>query len=100
MAWLLLVAAIVLEVCGTMCMKLSAGFTKLVPSLLLFVFYVASFACLTFAVKMIDISIAYVIWAGLGTALIAVIGFWYFEVNGRAFAHTDVVRKLVDGGYF
>ncbi len=78
MAWILLFAAIILEVCGTTCMKISAGFTKLVPSLLLFVFYVAAFTCLTFAVKVIDISMAYAIWAGLGTALIAVIGFWHF----------------------
>lgn len=78
MAWVLLLAAIVLEVCGTTCMKISAGFTRLVPSLLLFVFYVAAFTCLTFAVKVIDISMAYAIWAGLGTALIAIIGFWYF----------------------
>jgi small multidrug resistance pump len=78
MAWLLLFAAIVLEVYGSTCMKLSAGFTKLTSSLLLFVFYVASFTCLTFAMKTIDISIAYAIWAGVGTALIAVIGFWYF----------------------
>lgn len=79
MAWVLLLAAIVLEVCGTTCMKISAGFTKLVPSVLLFVFYVAAFTCLTFAVKTINISTAYAIWAGLGTALIAVIGFWYFD---------------------
>jgi small multidrug resistance pump len=79
MAWVLLLAAILLEVCGTTCMKLSEGFTKLVPSLLLFVFYVAAFTCLTFAVKVINISTAYAIWAGLGTALIAVIGFCYFK---------------------
>jgi small multidrug resistance pump len=79
MAWALLFAAIVLEVCGTTCMKLSEGFTKLVPSLLLFAFYVAAFTCLTFAVKVIDISTAYAIWAGLGTALIAMIGFWHFK---------------------
>ena len=78
MAWILLFAAIVLEVCGTTCMKLSAGFTRPVPSVLLFLFYVAAFTCLTFAVKTIDISIAYAIWAGLGTALIAAIGFIYF----------------------
>jgi small multidrug resistance pump len=79
MAWALLFAAIVLEVCGTTCMKLSAGFTKLAPSLLLFVFYVAAFTCLTYAIKTIDVSVAYAIWAGLGTALIAVIGTWYFS---------------------
>jgi len=31
MSWLLLIAAIFMEVCGTTCMKLSQGFTKIVP---------------------------------------------------------------------
>jgi small multidrug resistance pump len=37
MTWLYLAVAILLEVSGTTCMKLSQGFTKLVPSILLFV---------------------------------------------------------------
>jgi multidrug transporter EmrE-like cation transporter len=39
MSWLLLTLAIVLEICGTTCMKLSEGFSKLAPSVLIFVFY-------------------------------------------------------------
>ena len=77
--WLFLTAAILLEVAGTTCMKLSEGFTKLVPSILLFVLYGLSFAALTFTLKNIDVSIAYAVWAGLGTALIALIGFMFFE---------------------
>ncbi|WP_421862298.1 DMT family transporter [Motiliproteus sp.] len=77
--WLALAGAIILEVSGTISMKLSDGFTKLVPSVLIFVFYAASFAILTLALKKIDIGIAYAIWAGVGTALIAVIGVLYFK---------------------
>lgn len=71
--------AIMLEVCGTTCMKLSHGFTKLLPSVLMFVFYAACFTVFTFAVKKIEISTAYAIWCGLGVALIAVIGIAYFK---------------------
>src|SRR3989338_1998353 len=71
MSWLLL--AIVLEVCGTTSMKLSEGFAKLLPSILIFVFYGLSFASLTIALKSIDVSIAYAVWSGVGTALIAAI---------------------------
>jgi small multidrug resistance pump len=60
-------------------MKLSDGFTKLVPSVLLFVFYAASFVALTFALKKIDVSIAYAVWSGFGTALIATIGILFFR---------------------
>jgi len=77
--WLYLATAIVLEVIGTTSMKLSAGFTKTIPSIMMFVFYLASLAVLTLALKKIDVSIAYAVWAGLGTALIATIGIVYFH---------------------
>jgi small multidrug resistance pump len=79
MAWFLLILSIVLEVCGTTCMKLSNGFTRPIPSTLMFVFYAACFTIFTFAVKKIEISTAYAIWCGLGVALIAVIGIAWFK---------------------
>ena len=78
-AWILLGLAIVCEVAGTVCMKLSDGFSKLVPSALLFVLYGIAFTMLTLALKKIDLGTAYAIWAGAGTALVAVIGFWIFK---------------------
>lgn len=77
--WFLLVAAILLEVAGTTAMKLSYGFTRLLPSILLFTFYALSFAALTIALKRIEVSTAYAIWSGLGTVLIALIGIWFFN---------------------
>jgi len=75
---LILICAILLEVAGTTCMKLSEGFTKFTPSVLIFVFYGLSFTALTVALRFIDLSITYAIWAGVGTAIIAVIGIVYF----------------------
>lgn len=77
--WLALAGAIALEVSGTVSMKLSEGFTKLIPSVLIFVFYAASFAVLTLALKKIDVGVAYAVWAGVGTAMIAIIGVMYFK---------------------
>lgn len=77
--WLFLAAAILLEVAGTVSMKLSEGFTRLLPSILLFVLYAASFTALTFSLKKIDLSIAYTVWAGVGTALIALVGILCFR---------------------
>ena len=79
MAWLLLIVAIVLEVCGTTCMKLSDGFARIVPSVLIFVFYGMSFSVFTLALKRIDVSLAYAVWAGLGICLVASIGIIYFK---------------------
>jgi len=78
-AWLYLLAAILLEVAGTISMKLSEGFTKLLPSVLLFVFYALSFVSLTFTLKRLDVSVTYAVWSGVGTALIALIGIYYFK---------------------
>jgi len=77
--WLFLAGAIALEVAGTTSMKLSEEFNKLVPSVLLFVFYAASFVALTLALKKIEVSVAYAVWSGVGTALIAAIGMLYFR---------------------
>jgi small multidrug resistance pump len=74
MSWLYLLLAIVLEVSGTTSMKLSQGFTQLWPSVLMFVFYGLSFSALTLALKSFDVSMAYALWSGLGTALIATVG--------------------------
>jgi len=66
-------------------MKLSYGFTKTTPSILMAVFYLASFILLTFTIKKIEIGMAYAIWSGLGTALIAIIGiFWFNELVSTA----------------
>ncbi|MEH2164327.1 MAG: multidrug efflux SMR transporter [Nostoc sp.] len=78
-SWIYLIAAIIFEVSGTTCMKLSQGFTKLVPSVLIFVFYGLCFSCLTLALKRIEVSVAYSVWAGLGTVLIALIGIIWFR---------------------
>jgi len=84
MSWLLLMLAIVLEVFGTTCMKLSEGFTKVAPSVLIFVFYGLSFAAFTFALKHIDLSVAYAVWAGLGVMLIAAVGVVHFHESVTA----------------
>ncbi len=60
-------------------MKLSDGLTKLIPSILIFVFYGFSFLVYTLALNKIDLSVEYAIWAGTGTALIALIGIAHFK---------------------
>ena len=74
-----IVFAIILEVSGTVSMNLSSNFTKLISSISIFVFYAASFVALTFAIKKIEISVAFAVWSGVGTALIALIGILYFK---------------------
>ncbi|OIO59486.1 MAG: hypothetical protein COX57_03040 [Alphaproteobacteria bacterium CG_4_10_14_0_2_um_filter_63_37] len=78
-AWLYLAIAIVLEVGGTTAMKLSEGFTKTTPTVAMAICYVVSIAALGLALKKIEVSVAYAIWAGVGTAVIALLGILYFK---------------------
>jgi len=80
MGWFLLFLAIILEVVGATCMKLSNGFTKWVPSLLVLVFYGLAFGAFVLVLKKgISLSAAYAIWCGAAIALIAVVGIFYFK---------------------
>lgn len=79
MAWFYLLLAIFFEIAGTTSMKLAAGFHNLIPSILVFVFYGLSITSLTLALKEIELGIAYAIWAGLGTALIVIVGIIQFN---------------------
>lgn len=76
--WIWLALAILFEVAGTTFLKISDGFNKTLPSVFTFVFYAISFSFLACALRKIDVGVAYAIWSGLGTALIAGIGFLYF----------------------
>ena len=77
--WLCLAGAIGLDIACSVSMKLSHGFTRPLPSVLLFVFYAFSFFLMTIAVKRIDMSVSYAIWSGVGTATIALIGVGWFR---------------------
>ncbi|NOR72443.1 MAG: QacE family quaternary ammonium compound efflux SMR transporter [Mariprofundaceae bacterium] len=79
MHWIYLSFAIVFEVAGTTAMKLSDGFSKWLPSTLMALFYIISFALLALALKKLEVGMSYAIWAGVGTALIALIGVLWFK---------------------
>lgn len=73
-----LIGAIVAEVFGTTCLKISDGFSTLLPSLGVAVGYAVSFYLLSIVLKEVDVGVAYAVWAGLGITLVAVIGVLLF----------------------
>jgi small multidrug resistance pump len=83
-AWAVLAVAIVLEVAGTTCMRLSESFTRLTPSVLIFVFYALSFTLNTLIIRTLGLSVVYAVWSGVGTVLTALIGFLYFKEPATA----------------
>jgi small multidrug resistance pump len=83
-AWAVLSVAILLEVAGTTSMRLSEGFTRLTPSVLIFVFYAGSFALNTLVIRVLGLSVVYGVWSGVGTVLTALIGIYYFKEPATA----------------
>ncbi|APE34259.1 QacE family quaternary ammonium compound efflux SMR transporter [Nocardia mangyaensis] len=75
MTLLFLALAIATEVTATVSLKLSEGFTKLVPSIVVVLGYGAAFFFLSQALKRgMAIGVAYGIWSAVGVAAIATIG--------------------------
>ena len=79
MKWVLLSIAILSELGGSTCMKLSNGFTNIPASIMTFVFWAISFSIFIFALKHFDLSFIYALWAGVGILLVSVIGMIYFK---------------------
>lgn len=75
MPWLWLTGAIIAEVTATTSLKLSEGFTRIIPSIVVVVGYGAAFWLLSQSlVRGMDLGIAYGVWAAFGVALVATIG--------------------------
>jgi len=75
MEWLLLAGAILSEVTATISLKLSDGFSKLVPTVIVVIGYICAFILLSQVLKRgMSIGVAYGIWAAVGVALVALVG--------------------------
>ena len=74
MAWLLLIAAGLLETGFAVALKYSDGFSRTVPTILFLVFAAASFSLLTTALKTLPVGTAYAVWTGIGAAGTALVG--------------------------
>ena len=79
MSWVVLLAAIVCEVGGTLTLKFTDGMTRLWPTVLMFALYLCSLWGLNVAVVKIPVGTAYAVWSGLGTLLVAAIGVVWFK---------------------
>lgn len=71
--WLLLTGAIVAEVVATSALKASDGFSRVMPSLITILGYAIAFYLLALTLRTIPVGMAYAIWSGVGTVLIALV---------------------------
>ena len=69
MSWIVLILSGVLEAVWATALGKSAGFTRLVPSVVFVVALLASMAGLAYAMRAIPTGTAYAVWVGIGAAL-------------------------------
>ena len=77
--YIYLATAIVAEVVATSALKSSAGFSKLLPSIVVVAGYGTAFYFLSLTLRTMPIGIVYAVWSGVGVALISVIGWLVFK---------------------
>ena len=78
-AWVLLLFAITSEVIGTSCLKLSEGFSKPIPTLVVLVAYATSMLLLSRVVQTIPLGITYALWSGIGIIAIVLVGLFAYK---------------------
>jgi small multidrug resistance pump len=79
LAYFYLALAIFFEVLGTSFLKLTVGFSKLLPSAVVVFAYLVSLYFMTLSIRTLPIGLVYAIWAGTGIAAIAIIGVVFFK---------------------
>lgn len=79
MQYVLLGAAVILEIIATTLLKSSLGFTKLLPTIFCIVFYILCFFLFSKALNSIDLGVAYATWCAAGIVATAIISAVVFD---------------------
>lgn len=79
MEWIMLLLAGILEVTWAVAMKMSEGFTKLIPSVVTAAGYIASAVFLSLALKKLPLGTAYAMWTGFGIVGTTLLGIALFH---------------------
>lgn len=80
MTWVLLIGAILSEVTASVCLRLSEGFSKLLPTVGVAIGFIAAFTLLVQVLKRgMPLGMAYGIWAASGVALVAIVSAILFD---------------------
>ena len=94
-AAVLLAVAIGVEVAATALLPKAQGFTNPLWSLIVVAGYGFSIWLLAIVVRSMPVSIAYAVWAGVGTAVVAVIGFLFLGESMSWFKATSLAMIVL-----
>ncbi|RDW16092.1 QacE family quaternary ammonium compound efflux SMR transporter [Oceanobacillus arenosus] len=95
-SYVLLGIAIIAEVFGSSMLKLTEGFKKLFPSIGVMIGYAIAFYTLSFALPTLPLGLVYAIWAGIGTALTALVGITFYK-EGINLKKTVGISLIIGG---
>jgi quaternary ammonium compound-resistance protein SugE len=78
-AWLLLIAAGLLEIVWAIGLKYTEGFSRVVPSVITIAATIGSVWLLSLALKSIPVGTGYAVWTGIGAVGTAILGIILFN---------------------
>jgi len=82
--WLMLGLAVCFEIAGAIGLRFSEGFSLLLPTVLALTAFTLALYLVSHVMKSLPVSIAYPVWAGGGTAGVALLGFLLLDEDMNA----------------
>ncbi|MDQ7043628.1 MAG: multidrug efflux SMR transporter [Sulfurimonas sp.] len=94
MHWIYLILAITFEVMATLSIKQATLGNGYFWTLIITVLYIISFSFVYYATKSIEIGTVYAIWAGMGTALIVILGWLIYQEDMNLYKIVGVISII------
>ena len=94
MHWIYLLSAIIFEVMATLSIKQATLGNTYIWSAVITILYIISFSFVYYATKYIEIGTVYAIWAGMGTALIVILGWLIFKEEMNIYKILGVISII------
>jgi quaternary ammonium compound-resistance protein SugE len=94
MSWVVLVVSGVLESVWAVALSRSAGFSRLLPSVIFVVALAASMAGLGYALRSIPVGTGYAVWVGIGAAGTALTGMLWLGESASVLRVLSLVLVL------
>ena len=96
MEWIMLLIAAVLEVTWAVFMKMSDGFTRMLPRVITVIGYIASAVFLALAMRKLPLGTAYAMWTGFGIMGTTILGVLLFKET-MSLAQAGCVLMIAGG---
>jgi len=93
--WIMLILAICFEIAGAIGLRFSEGFSLLLPTTLALTAFTLALYLVSHVMKSLPVSIAYPMWAGGGTAGVAILGFFMLDEDMSPLKLTGILLIII-----